>query len=83
MVVDLRPATGAVVTLARILWGGARSSPACATCVQMRSVRALNHQFETVRVFWHCLFVFVFLVKRAFINCLLGVIGRSLRGVVE
>ena len=32
MVVDLGPATGAVATLARILWGVAGSSPASTTC---------------------------------------------------
>ena len=83
MVVDIRPATGAVVTLARILWGVDGSSPARATCARMRFARALSRQFETVRVFRHCLFVFVFLVKRTFINRSLGVISRSLRGVAE
>ena len=32
MVVDLRPATGAVATLTRISWGVAGLSPARATC---------------------------------------------------
>ena len=75
MVVDIRPATGAVATLARILWGVAGSSPARATCTQ----HALCARVESFR---HCFFVFVFfLVKRTFINCLLGVIGTSLRGL--
>ena len=34
MVVDIRPATGAVETLARTLWGVVGSSPACATCAR-------------------------------------------------
>ena len=60
MVVDIRPATGAVVTLARILWDVDSSSPVRATCALMRFARALSRQFETVRVLWCCLFVFVF-----------------------
>ena len=46
MVIDIRPATGAVVTLTRILWGVDGSSPASVTCARMRFTCALSRQFE-------------------------------------
>ena len=83
MGVDLRPVIGAVATPARFLWGVAGSNPTRATCARISFWRALSRRFETVRVFRHCPFMFVFLVQRTFINCLFDVIGISLRGVAE
>ena len=79
----VRPAIGAVVTLDRFLWGVAGPSPVRAMCARICFSRALTRRFETVRVFRHCPFMFVFLVKGKFINRSFGEIGRSLRGVAE
>ena len=84
MVVDLRPATCAVATLARILWGVAGSSPARATCALYAlcaRVESRVRNRSSVLALPFC--VRFFLIKRTFINLSLGVIGISLRGVAE
>ena len=80
MVGDIRPAIGAVVTLARFLWGVAGSKPARAVCAQTCLSHVISCWLESVRVIWHCPFMFVFLVEGTFINRLFGVTGISLRG---